>query len=211
MFEALTYQEMLKDINRNIERYGVLDDTIGILITRPDLVTGKSILNSLEYFHFRTGKMVNFYLPGYGAYWPQDEYPDGKVVTRIDNVDWSFSNKMFAQFINDLEDFSKWKYSGESELLLVELKNGILSYENMMQFYLDNMLRDNVILSVHQFFEKLFRICQDKDTINQISNVMILDKAKQISMEKLIQKLPMGMGQIFTQKKYFSVRNMKRH
>ena len=60
MFEALTYQEMLKDINRNIERYGVLDDTIGILITRPDLVTGKSILNSLEYFHFRTGKMVNF-------------------------------------------------------------------------------------------------------------------------------------------------------
>lgn len=211
MFDALTYQEMLKDINMNIERYGVLDDTIGILITRPDLITGRNILNSLEYFHFRTGKTVNFYLPGYGAYWTQDEYPDGKEVTTIDNVKWSFSNKMFAQFIHDLEEFTKWKYSGESELLLVELKNGILSYEKVMQFYLDNMLRDNTISSVHQFFEELFRICQEKDSINQISNVMMLNKAKQISAEKLIDELPMGIGQIFTHEKYFCVKNLKRN
>ena len=211
MFDALTYQEMLKDINMNIERYGVLDDTIGILITRPDLITGRNILNSLEYFHFRTGKTVNFYLPGYGAYWTQDEYPDGKEVTTIDNVKWSFSNKMFAKFIHDLEEFTKWKYSGESELLLVELKNGILSYEKVMQFYLDNMLRDNTISSVHQFFEELFRICQEKDSINQISNVMMLNKAKQISAEKLIDELPMGIGQIFTHEKYFCVKNLKRN
>lgn len=211
MFDALTYQEMLKDINMNIERYVVLDDTIGILITRPDLITGKSILNSLEYFHFRTGKTVNFYLPGYGAYWPQEEYPDGKEVTTIDDVKWSFSNKMFAQFINELEEVSKWKYSGESELLLAELKNGILSYENVMQFYLDNMLRDSTISSVHQFFEELFRICQEKDSINQISNMMVLNKAKQISKEKLVEELPMGMGEIFTQEKYFCVKNLKRN
>lgn len=211
MFDALTYQEMLKDINMNIERYGVLDDTIGILITRPDLITGKSILNSLEYFHFRTGKTINFYLPGYGAYWPQEEYPDGKVVTTIDDVKWSFSNKMFAQFINELEEFSKWKYSGESELLLVQLKNGNLSYENVMRFYLDNMLRDNTISSVHQFFEELFRICQKKDSINQISNVIVLNKAKQISKEKLIGEIPMGIGEIFTQEKYFCVRNLRKN
>ena len=211
MFDALTYQEMLKDINSNVERYGVLDDTIGILITRPDLITGKNILNSLEYFHFRTGKSVNFYLPGYGAYWPQKEYPDGKEVTTIDNVKWSFSNKMFAQFINELEEFSKWKYSGESELLFVELKNGILSYENVMQFYLDNMLRDNTISSVHQFFEELFRICQKTDSINQISNVIVLNKAKQISKENLIGEIPMGIGKIFTQEKYFCVRNLRRN
>lgn len=209
MLDALTYQEMLKDIKRNTERYGVLDETIGILITRPDLDTGKSILNSLEYFHFRTGKMINFYLPGYGAYWTND-YPDGKIVTTIDNVNWSFSNKMFAGFISDLEKFSKWKYSGESELLLVDLENGILSYENMMQFYLDNMIRDNVIFSVHQFFEQLFRMCQDKDSMAQISDALVFDKAKQISKEKVLEKLPLGMGQVFTQEKYFCVRNMKK-
>lgn len=210
MYDALTYQIMLEEILKNIRKYGVLDDTIGILITRPDLPTGKSILNSLEYFHFRTGKSVNFYLPGYGAYWPKSDYPDGKVVTVIDGLNWSFSNQMFAQFISDLEKYSKWQYSGESELLLVELENGILSYEDMMQFHLDNMIRDNVIYSVHQFFEQLFRLCQDKNTLNQISNAFGIDKLKQISKEKILEKIPLNLGNIFTQEKYFCVRNKSR-
>ena len=81
MYEALTYQIMLDTISENARRRGILNDTIGILITRPDLPIGKTILDSLEYFHFRTGKSLNFYLPGYGAYWPKSEYSDGKVIT----------------------------------------------------------------------------------------------------------------------------------
>lgn len=208
MLDALTYQEMLKNIKGNIERYGIENDTIGILITRPDLDTGKSILKSLEYFHFRTGKTINFYLPGYGAYW-NDTYPDGKVVTEINGVKWSFSNEMFTEFLSDLEKYSKWKYSGESELLLVDFKKGILSFDKIMQFHLDNMLRDNVIYSVHQFFEQLFRVCQDKETLNQVSNAFGLDKAKQITKERILDKLPVGLGNIFTQEKYFCVRNME--
>ena len=42
MLEAITYQNMLRDINSN----EIKEDTIGILITRPDLEVGKSILNS---------------------------------------------------------------------------------------------------------------------------------------------------------------------
>lgn len=208
MLDALTYQEMLKHIKGNIERYGIENDTIGILITRPDLHTGKSILNSLEYFHFRTGKTINFYLPGYGAYW-NDTYPDGKIVTEINGVKWSFSNEMFTEFLSDLEKYSKWKYSGESELLLVDLKKGILSFDKIMQFHLDNMIRDNVIYSVHQFFEQLFSVCQDKETLNQVSNAFGLDKAKQITKERILDKLPVGLGNIFTQEKYFCVRNME--
>ena len=80
------------DISDNVRKHGILNDTIGILITRPDLTTGKSILDSLEYFHFRTGKSLNFYLAGYGAYWTNSEYSDGKVVAVIAGVKWSFSN-----------------------------------------------------------------------------------------------------------------------
>lgn len=210
MYEALTYQIMLEEISRNAKQYGILNDSIGILITRPDLPTGKTILDSLEYFHFRTGKSVNFYLPGYGAYWPKSDYPDGKVVTVIQGVNWSFSNEMFAKFISELEKYSKWQYSGESELLLVELKNGILSYEGMMQFHLDNMIRDGVINSVHQFFEQVFRMCSDKETLNQISNAFGVDKLKQISKEKILEKLPLNLGKVFMQEKYFCVKNMTR-
>lgn len=209
MYEALTYQIMLEEISENVRKSGVLDDTIGILITRPELPTGKSILDSLEYFHFRTGNSLNFYLPGYGAYWPNSEYPDGKVVTVIDGVNWSFSNQTFVQFISELEAYSKWSYSGESELLLIELKNGILSYENVIMFHLDNMIRDDIIKSVYSFFEQLFRICSDKETLNQISNIWGYNKLKQISKEKILEKLPLDLGKIFIQEKYFCVQNMQ--
>ena len=119
MIDALTYQIMLKEINRNARKEGILNDSIGILITRPELPTGKDILNSLEYYHFRTGKSVNFYLPGYGAYWNSD-YPDSKVVTTIDKVNWLFSNQMFALFIEDLEkkyNEDKLKYQQLYELM----------------------------------------------------------------------------------------------
>ena len=209
MFEALTYQIMLREISENVEKYGILDDRIGILITRPDLPTGKNILDSLEYFHFRTGKSLNFYLPSYGAYWPNSEYPDGKVVTTIDGVNWSFSNQMFAQFISELETYSKWSYSGESELLLIELNNGILSYKNVMVFHLDNMIRDNVIKSIYSFFEQLFRICLDKETLDQISNSLGYNKLRQLSKKKTLNSFPFGLGKVFMQEKYFCVRNMQ--
>lgn len=104
MFDALTYQKMLKEIKKNSEKYGITDDMVAILITRPDLATGKDILNSLEYYHFRTGRSINFYLPGYGAYWTEEEYPDGKVVTEIAGVKWLFSNQRFVEFIEDISD-----------------------------------------------------------------------------------------------------------
>lgn len=67
MYEALTYQIMLEEISENARKCGALDNTIGILVTRPDFPTDKSILDSLEDFHFRTDKSVNLYLAGYGA------------------------------------------------------------------------------------------------------------------------------------------------
>ena len=56
MLEAVTYQGMLRDISDN----RVKEDIIGILITRPDLEVGKSILCSLNYYHHLTGKKINF-------------------------------------------------------------------------------------------------------------------------------------------------------
>lgn len=64
MFDALTYQKMLKEIKKNSEKYGITDDMVAILITRPDLATGKDILNSLEYYHFRTGRSIKLLFAG---------------------------------------------------------------------------------------------------------------------------------------------------
>lgn len=57
---------------------------------------------NLNYYHHVTGNNLNFYLPGYGAYW-YGTYPDGQVVFKIDGTEWSYSDKMFVEFIEDLE------------------------------------------------------------------------------------------------------------
>ena len=81
MINALSYKEMIEKINENYLSIGIRNDYIGILITRPDLDSGESILNSLNYYHHLTGPAVNFYLPGYGAYWG-DNYPDKVIVAK---------------------------------------------------------------------------------------------------------------------------------
>lgn len=209
MLEALTYQEMLDDIVKNSERYGIEQDVIGVLITRPSLETGQNILKNLEYYHFRTGKTINFYLPGYGAYW-YDAYPDGQVVAKIDGAQWYFSNEMFVRFIEELERYSKWKYSGESELLLIPYSKRRISYEEVMIFHLDRMLRDNVIFSIHEFFEQLFRLCKDKETMNEIQNSFRLDKARQIVSNHVFKKVSGELGEIFVKGRHFCVKNLEK-
>lgn len=210
MINALTYQEMLKTIQNNSQNKGIVDDFVGVLLTRPDLDTGRSILNSLEYYHHLTGKNINFYLPGFGAYWGGDEYPDKKVVTEIEGVQWYFSNKQFVLFVKEMQIYSKWLYSGESELLLICLRDGILTYDGMLLFYLDDMLRDKVIDSLPKFFQQLSNLFKDKESLDAIGNSLGKDKAVQIIVERMLEKLPYGLGRVFTQEKYFCVKNLQK-
>ena len=161
MINALSYKEMIEKINENYLSRGIRNDYIGILITRPDLDSGESILNSLNYYHHLTGPAVNFYLPGYGAYWG-DNYPDKEIVAKIDGTEWFFSNKHFVDFTKQLERNAKWIYSGESELMLLPLINGEIVFDKILVFYLDDMLRDNAIKSIPSFIQQLSRIKEKK-------------------------------------------------
>lgn len=165
MIEALTYKHMLDHIKKS----DLVEDTVGILITRPSLATGKDILGELEYYHHLTGNRINFYLPGYRAYWNTEKYPDMKVVTEIDRTKWSFSNKAFVAFINALEEVSRWKYSGESELLLIPYYDEKLDFSNVAAFCLDVMLKDEAISSVSRFITDLSRIAKRNNAVKSIA------------------------------------------
>ena len=95
MIEAITYADMLEHIRNN----NLFEDMVGILLTRPDLQTGEEIMGSLNYYHHLTGYNINFYLPGYGAYWNNAEHPDMRFAADINGVSWSFSDKAFVPFL----------------------------------------------------------------------------------------------------------------
>ena len=205
MMDALTYEKMIKDINENIEIHGLYNDKIAILITRPNLETGKQILENLEYYHFRTGKSINFYIPGYGAYWG-DEFTDKQAVTTINGTKWYFSNEMFVKFIDDLENITKWKYSGESELLIIELKEGVLKYDDVLHFNLDSMIEDGKINSINTFIEDLSHLTREGKCICQISDNLGIKDLNSGIVGTLLEKYK----KIFTNIKYYSVKNYKK-
>lgn len=63
-----------------------------------------------------------------------------------------------------------------------------------------------MLFTVHQFFEQLFRVCRDKETLSKVSNTFGLDKAKQITKGRILDKVPVGLGDILIQEKYFCVK-----
>lgn len=204
MYNALNYNEMIEKINKDCLKNGIKNDYIGILITRPDLESGISILNSLDYYHHLTGHSVNFYLPGYGAYWG-DNYPDKKTVAVIDGIEWYFSNKQFVDFIKALERKTKWLYSGESELLLLPLIDGEIVFDKILVFYLDDMLRDHAIKSISYFIQQLSRLFISKSTLNELHMSLAKENAIDIIKKTIINNIPYGIGESITKGKYFII------
>jgi len=185
MLEAIDYESMVE----NIKEHKIEQDTIGILLTMPTSKAGKDIVETLPYYHHRSGKSINFYLPGYGAYW-YGAYPDEENVTVIDGTQWSFSNQKYVEFIEALEKHSKWKYSGESELLFVEYVNGELDYSNVLRFRLDEMLRDEAIPSINVLFENIFRCAFQQKSLTRLSDITGLKTVGQVTLDCILGELP---------------------
>jgi len=202
MLEAITYDSMLE----NIKESGISTDTIGILLARPKSEAGKNIVDSLPYFHYRSNKSINFYLPGYGAYW-YGSYPDEIDVVKIDGTQWSFSNQKYVEFINDIEKRSRWKHSGESELLLIEYKNSCLDYSNVLCFNLDAMLRDNAIPSINAFFEGIFQEASKRKSVTQISDFSGLKTLGQITIDSILYAMPSFFSGVIKKERHYLVRD----
>jgi len=203
MIDAITYTDMLKHIRNN----ELIEDTIGILIARPDLHTGNSILKSLNYFHHLTGNNINFYLPGYGAYWSGDRYPDMNNVARINGVDWSFSYKSFVDFIAALEEVSRWKYLGESELLLIPYHAEMLDFSEVAVFHLDAMMNDGTISSVSSFITGLSRCVKRDNSITSITTSGAVKCVSKTVIYEMMDKLPTYISKSLSRGKHYLCRD----
>ncbi|WP_287715440.1 hypothetical protein AB9D59_25995 [Blautia producta] len=82
---------------------------------------------------------------------------------------------------------------------MLEYKDGILFYDNMMW--------DRVIVSIASFFQQLFETCKGKKSLKGISNVFGKDKLIQVTKEIVLNNITTSLLNVFTQEKYFCVRN----
>lgn len=141
------------------------------------------ILPRLDEYHFRTGDELDIFFAGYmyvlgeemhdeGFQYLFDD-PESFLATTIERESgvktyWGFSAKDFEyarQLFVKLTN-RKWNYSGEVDMLLtVATFDSInervnLEFKSFLQFKLEEMLKDDAIMSSGYFFESLFQLAE---------------------------------------------------
>lgn len=192
----------MQEINSKIKKHAL----VAILFCNPKTeFCQKEILASLSYLHHRSKHHINIFCCGYGAYWPEHKYSDLEIVTSIGGTDWCYSDNAFVEAIEAFENTTKWKYSGENELLLLDVSTSTdsdsLNINSAIVCNLERMKLDKAFSSVRSLLEDIIRYASSSNAsdawefsdrkggelaVNLLKNTMLsfLPKQLQVSYKK---------------------------
>ena len=90
---------------------------VGLLFLKPNSqLVAEEILKNGQYFHVRSRKAIDFFLPGYG---PKDPNSPEKIYDIDLDYGFVFSMTAFVSCIKSIQSEASWKYSGETDLVLI--------------------------------------------------------------------------------------------
>ncbi len=117
----------------------------------------EGVIPRLGYLNDRSGTNVHFYCAGYGGYWHRDTFPDMEDLGEIRYDDgcvipWAFGQRQFASFVDELEGQTSWRYSGESDLILLNSK---VDFSSCLTYDIEAMVKDGAISRASELFEGL--------------------------------------------------------
>lgn len=148
MYAASTYEEIELQ-ERKIENMEV----VVFLFAR---ATDKDILKEFEYIHYNSDGYCSIYAIGYTDD-PNKTAENGyKPVKDVFDNTWSFSMKAYVDFKNKLEQRIKWKYSGETEVLILQnnpLGKEPLNFQNYVAINITKGVHEGYIDSFQSFME----------------------------------------------------------
>lgn len=206
MIEAVSLKSISKHIQSN-HRNGKI---VGILFCQPDSPLGKEeIVPSLNYFHHYSGKSIDFYCVGYGAYWPPGT-PAEKVIT-IDCTEWLFSSREFSTMVKDLEMKTSWKYSGETELILLDTNLSApdkLDFQSAIVCNLEEMRRDKAFSSVRSFFQNIFNNVEMSANVWGLSDQLGFKVGTNVLKDWILRSLPRPLSDLYRRGRRVAIRNI---
>jgi len=188
---------------------------VGLLFVQPSHKIAKDeILSNLSYFHQRSGQNVNFYLAGYGAEFNKQDYPDIELACRVNGKDWLFSSSAFENIRRELELNTKWKYSGECDLVITNAKINpqtekvYFDYTKFIKVNIDELKRIGAIPSVMALFESIFRYADEQDPTDPtwgLSDSLGIDSSKSALLKMILSLLPRNIGKEAEKITHFAV------
>ena len=144
---------------------------IGILFARPsDPFARENIIPELDYFNSRSAEHIDLFCVGYSKKPRNPKLKGSEPVVRIKNVPWWFDNDIFNNVRQQIEEESRWEYSGQTELLLANARSTFegteIDYSSAIPCKLEEMEKDKAIKNVREFFENVIRYAEDQDPEN---------------------------------------------
>lgn len=162
MFPLGEYSRLVNDIKRREDPD--LPITFGLLIADYDQQSSREyILNYIDRFNYKSGKYINFYLPGY---FEEDIYVSKQII-KIDGKEYYFEREKYMEFLQRLETDFEFEYFYNPTLILMEYKRGHFSKVNSIIIELDDQGSD--IRKTGKFFEEIFKIAKSYVDINDFS------------------------------------------
>ena len=190
---------------------------VGILFCLPNTRMGRDeILPTLDYFHHRSGSFVDFFLPGFGADWSGELRKDATSVGTIEGANWLFNAKDFDQSRAELQASSKWKFSGETDLLLTIARKtpgttAALDFSTVISCNLEEMLRDQAITSARSLLERIIDFGETydgEDPVFQLSDAMGIKQGKGFLQEIVLSVLPEAARKLYKSSKHFVIQDV---
>ncbi len=165
---------------------------VGIMLARYELLkTQKLIKENYQYWNNNTGKRLDIFWAGYGAYLPPDKESDEKIIVDFDgNRDRVYYDSLaFSTIKNELFKTLGQHYKDHIELVLVNYYNGDLHFGESFRIDLESNL-DEDLCSIRTIMEWLTDICGQefdvKTVLMKLKKEKFLEKIKGVSVSDII-------------------------
>lgn len=209
MFAASTYDEIVRQ-EREIDSREIMV----FLFVRPTKASDREIINEFEYIHYNSGKYCSVYAIGYTNDPDKATNPEYRPVTEVSENRWWFSTKAFVEFKTKLEQQIKWRYSGESEILILQNNPGkskVLDFSNYVSININSGLRKGYLDSFQVFMESLIRSARSevtaKEAIRGVRKGKLSIKDAALSAIEDSKKVPKSIKNILTDRLFYRSAN----
>ncbi|MBN2589880.1 MAG: hypothetical protein JXA96_08450 [Sedimentisphaerales bacterium] len=189
----------------------------GILFAHPDIeLSKKEILPLLPRYHVRSDKWFHLFFPGYdmknsGSSFPATPY---KCVYKKNLL---FSEDYYNKTRRDLENISKWIYSGGVDLLLVDAIQNHTDHPLDLGHCIDIKLlverEEGKLPHLSLFFERIFRYAEKHFPNSQtwnFSDSQIPNLVGSLAREALASCVPDNIASDVKRIEAYAVRDFRR-
>lgn len=209
MFAVGTYEEV-EAIERQIENLEI----VVLLFVKPTNPDAMNIINEFEYLHYNSQNYCSIFAAGYSDDFNKAEDKSYHKVKTILNGNWYFSAKIFVEFKEKLAKRIKWKYSGETEILILQNNPGSLhplNFSNYVAINVNSGIREGYIDSFQRFMESLIYCSRSKTTAKEVIRDI---KKERISLKGIIsdaindcKKIPLPVKKIIKDRLFYQCAN----